>query len=367
MKGEFMKRRSAALSVVVAASCAGFAVSAHAQSSVTLDGVVDAGIDYVSNIGGKSQVSMGTGILAPNLFGLHGKEDLGGGLAATFVLQGQYNLGTGASIGGLYSYQSYLGLTDDKWGSLTAGNQYDFMFTSLAVKRYGPAFPYISILNLRNGPFNGLGVPNQPTGAFDFDRLSGQRVTNSLKYESPNLSGFSFGALYGFGGVAGSFSQNSSQSFSLDYSGKLFNLDAAYTYVRYPTINNGNSGIRNFGVGGGLFLGPAYLDALFTNTRNTFSGAVVNVYEIGGMYPFSPFLHLAAAYQFMDGNSVLNNNRAHQVNATLVYSLSKRTDVYTAFAYQHAVGNGALAQIILYGPSDSRNQLTFRIGMRHVF
>jgi predicted porin len=368
MKGKNVKVKSAGLGIALAMTCAGYAAAAHAQSSVSIYGVIDSGIDYATNVGGKSQLSHGTGVLAPNLFGFRGKEDLGGGLAALFVLEGQFNEGTGASIGNLFGRQAYVGLKDNKWGSLTAGNQYDFMFTSLAVRRYGPEFPFISLQNLRQGPFNGLGIPNQPTGAFDFDRVAGgERMSNSVKYESPDLNGFSFGAMYGFGGVAGALAQNSAQSFGVDYGNQRFNIDAAYTYVRYPGINNGNSGIRNFGIGGGVFVGPAYLDALYTNTKNTFTGARVNVYEVGGMYPFSPFLRLAGAYQFMDGNAVLNGNKAHQINMTLDYSLSKRTDVYTSVTYQRASGNGAQAQIILFGPSDGRNQMALRVGLRHVF
>ncbi|WP_244110688.1 porin [Burkholderia anthina] len=367
MKGGNVKRRSAVPIVCAAVSLACCAVAAHAQSSVTMYGVIDSGIDYVTNVGGKRQVSLGTGVLAPNLFGFRGKEDLGAGLAAIFVLEGQFNAGNGASIGNLFGRQAYVGLSDSKWGTLTAGNQYDFMFTSLAVKRYGPEFPFISLQNLRQGPFNALGIPNQPSGGFDFDRVAGEHISNSVKYESPNFNGLSFGGMYGFGGVAGAISQNSAQSFAIDYGNQLFNIDAAYTYVRYPGINGGNAGIRNFGIGGGVFLGPAYVDALYTSTRNTFTGGRVDVYEVGGMYRFNPAFRAAAAYQFMDGNAALDGNKAHQVNLTLDYSLSKRTDVYTSVTYQRTSGNGAQAQVVLFEPSNGRNQMVLRAGLRHLF
>jgi predicted porin len=341
--------------------------TSFAQSSVTLYGVIDTGIQYTTNVGGKHQVEMLSNILSPNLLGLRGKEDLGNGLAAIFVLEGQFDVDNGSSIGNLFGRQSYVGLTDAKWGSLTAGNQYDFMFTSLTVKRYGPAFPYTAIQSVRQGPFNGLGIPNQSTPGFDFDRMSGERINNSVKYESPNISGLSFGAMYGFGGVAGSTARNSSQSFALDYGNDRVNLDAAYTYVRYPGINNGSSGIRNFGFGGGVFVGSAYFDALYTSTENTFTGARVDVYEVGGMYSFSPVLRVLGAYQFMSGNKVLNNNKASQINALIDYSLSKRTNVYASAIYQHATGNGAQAEIITLAPASGANQLSFRVGIQHVF
>ena len=59
-----------------------FAGSAYAQSSVTLYGVLDIGINYISNDGGKSNVDMSSGVLQGNRWGLLGSEDLGSGLNA---------------------------------------------------------------------------------------------------------------------------------------------------------------------------------------------------------------------------------------------------------------------------------------------
>ncbi|WP_083566865.1 porin [Pandoraea thiooxydans] len=362
-------RRCAAclLGATFAAVGLGAPLAAQAQSSVTLYGLIDAGIDYTTNVAGNSQTSLDTGILSPNLFGMRGSEDLGGGLHAKFVLEGQFNAGNGALIGNEFGRQAYIGLTDAKWGSVTLGNQYDFMFTSLSVKRYGPMFPLISLQNLRQGPFNALNVPNRPTGAFDFDRMAGEQIANAVKYESPDLAGLTFGAMLGVGGQPGSFSRDSAQSFGADYRRGPIQLDAAYTFVRYPSLNNGNDGIRNWGIGGRTALGKGFVDLLYTSTANTATGAHVDVYEIGGMMPLAAATHLALAYQYMKGNAVLEGNRAQQINATLDYSLSIQTDLYTTVTYQHANGPGAQAQILAAGPASGGNQAELRIGMRHFF
>lgn len=353
----------------LAAACCAAAPQAQAQSSVTIYGLIDAGVDYVTNVGGHGQTALNTGILSPNLFGFRGTEDLGGGLSAKFVLEGQFDLASGALIGNEFGRQAYVGLSDKRWGSVTLGNQYDFMFTSLSLKRYGPAFGVISLQNLRQGPFNALAIPGRPTGSFDFDRMAGEQISNALKYESPNLGGFTFGAMYGFGGQPGAFSQNSSQSFGADYSLGPVQLDAAYTYVKYPQMNNGNDGIRNWGVGGRLALGKGTVDMVYTSTKNTLTGGHVDVVEVGAVYPLAVGVHVAAAYTYMKGNAVLENNKAHQVNLTLDYALSKRTDLYGSVTYQHASGDGAtaLAQVLSAGPSDGPNQTVLRVGMRHFF
>lgn len=64
--------------LLVASACTLCFTLAHAQSSVTLYGTLDVGVDAVSNESGHRTALMSTGVLIPNLFGLKGSEDLGG-------------------------------------------------------------------------------------------------------------------------------------------------------------------------------------------------------------------------------------------------------------------------------------------------
>lgn len=63
-------------------------LAAHAQSSVTFYGILDAGITYVSNAGGSHQVKFDDGVSYGNRWGLMGTEDLGGGapMFGTFAM-----------------------------------------------------------------------------------------------------------------------------------------------------------------------------------------------------------------------------------------------------------------------------------------
>lgn len=341
---------------------------AHAQSSVELYGIIDTGVMYVSNVGGHSTWLADPDAAAPNLFGLRGSEDLGGGMKAIFKLEGMFSLNNGQSVNGLFGHETYVGLRDDRFGTLTMGNQIDFMFYSLVVDHWGPAFPFVSSLSLRQGSFTGLNVPNGPPGnnSFDFDRTLGAPIPNSVKYVSPTLAGLSFGAQYSFGGQSGAFGQDSAQSYGINYHLGALALNGAYTYVKYPQLNNGNAGIRNLGLGASYAVGPAELAAMYTSTQNTQNGARVGVYEGDLTWTFSPVFHANLAYEYMKGNETLMNQKASQETLSLMYSLSKRTSIYAGLAFQQGSGGPAWISLVP-GPASGGRQTAADIGIEHVF
>lgn len=125
-----MKKSLLALGVLGA-----FAGAAHAQSSVTLYGIIDAGVQYVSKTGGNLSSTATTaknfqfanGNLQGSRWGLKGAEDLGGGLKAIFVLENGFSLGNGTlgQNGRMFGRQAYVGLSSATAGTLTIGRQYD--------------------------------------------------------------------------------------------------------------------------------------------------------------------------------------------------------------------------------------------------
>ena len=91
MKGRYW---SVAAAMALGASCA------HAQSSVTLYGLIDAGLMYTNNVkkgGSQGPLFQATsGNINGSQFGLRGSEDLGGGLKAIFMLENGFNIRTGS-------------------------------------------------------------------------------------------------------------------------------------------------------------------------------------------------------------------------------------------------------------------------------
>ena len=344
-----------------------------AQGSVKLSGIVDAGVTYVNNQHGGAAAVFDSGIYAPNLLIISGEENLGDGNKALFELTSQFDLGNGSTIPGatqLFNRTATVGLSNNRFGTLTFGNQYDFMFDTLTLGFFDGARLFSGLYGFRQGPFAALGVPNNPTGSFDFDRMAGSaRVPNSIKYRSPAFAGLTVGALYGFGGVPGAFSTDSTVSVGMSYVNGPFSLGAAYVDVKYPQLGNGHDGIRNFGFGAHYQFPRVLAMLLYTNTKNTATGARIDVYKASALWDISGPWSAGIDYAYMHGNAVLDGNRANQVSAALQYHFSKRTLVYGQAVYQRASGDNAVTQAWINGlmqpgaASSNRSQALVRIGV----
>jgi predicted porin len=346
--------------------------AACGQSIVSINGVIDGGVTYVNNERGGATALFDSGILTPDMLTFQGAEDLGGGNKAVFELTSQFDLGSGATIPGagqLFGRTAFVGLANDRLGTFTVGNQYDFISETLLANRYDGAPLYGGLYDYRQGPFAALGIPNNPTGSFDFDRMAGStRVPNSVKYQSPLLAGISFGALYGFGGTPGSVAQNSTVSFGANYKNGPFSIGGAYVEVKYPQLDNGNRGIRNFGFGMHYAFPKVLAMLLYTNTKNTASGAQIDVYKASVWWQPSGPWSIGLNYQYMKGNQVLQGNEAQQVTSAVQYNFSKRTVAYVEASYQRAGGSGAQAWINgITQPASGRSQTIARVGLQTKF
>jgi general bacterial porin, GBP family len=364
----------------VAAVTASFATAASAQSSVTLYGIVDGGLTYVNNQKASNDKGHGAffGLTSGNLdgsrWGLRGAEDLGGGTKAIFTLENGFDVMNGRLAQGNnreFGRQAFVGLTDRKFGTLTAGRQYDSVVDYL-----GPL--------TANGSWGGTYFSH----IADNDNTDNSfRINNSVKYQSVNYAGFTFGGLYGFSNDAGQFAANRAYSAGMGYENGPFKLAAAY--LQTQGTNNGNaSGAvtdsflpsqtqRTYGVGANYSVGALTFGGVWTQSRMQFGlgDATVrfNNYELNARYAATSALALGAAYTFTDAKNYIpgpNNNdhaRYHQFGLQADYALSKRTDFYAASVVQLA-NNGRQAQVYGTGaPSTTSNQVVVTTGIRHRF
>jgi predicted porin len=377
-------------SLIVVAVAASFASVAHAQSSVTLYGLLDAGLTYTSNVAGNSKWAAGSGGINQSMFGLRGSEDLGGGLKAIFTLESGFGINNGrfGNNGGMFNRQAFVGLSSAQFGTVTLGRQYD------------AAQDYLAPLTA-TGSWGGTYFAH-PFNNDNLNTNNGYAVNNSIKYSSANYAGFTFGGTYGFSNQAGAFANNREYSVGAAYQWQGLHLGAAYAQKNNPGATNaagtasnggasdgsylgytGNFRQREFGVAGSYAFGPATVGLAWTQSRSdNFTGGQrsisANNYEVNGKYNVTPAMALGIAYTFTDGkgygssaNGGSDSVRYHQIGLQADYSLSRRTDVYAQAVYQHAMGNGGVASIYSgdnsVDPSSSKNQTAATVGLRHRF
>lgn len=373
--------------LLVGALTGAFATMAHAQSSVTLYGLIDAGITYVNNSQGHKLWQETSGAINGSRWGLRGAEDLGGGLKAIFTLENGFNInnGTLGQQGREFGRQAFVGLSSDQFGSVTLGRQYD------------DVVQYLGPLSLTGTQYGGTFFAHP----FDNDNLDNSfRVNNSVHYQSANYAGFKLGAMYGFSNSTG-FTNDREYSVGASYSFAGFNVAAAYLQLNNALNSTTASGAvtdtpftaqrqRIWGAGLNYTFGPATAGFVFTQTRlfgaTSIAGAGpssavpnltfapsslrFNNFELNARYALTPALSLAAEYTFTDGK--FNGAEPKWGTAGLLadYYLSKRTDVYLQGEYQHVMNSGGgifNAEINGLRTSTNSNQVAVTAGLRHRF
>lgn len=376
---------------------AGAALSsvAWAQTSVTLYGVVDNAFAYVSNQRGHSNFYMSQGNLQASKFGLLGAEDIGGGTNAIFRLESGFTSLTGAqsSAGYLFNRQAYVGLTDDRYGTVTLGRQYT---------------PYFQMA----GALGPTGVLTGATGAHpgDIDALDTTlRFNNSVTYLSRTLAGLQMSAQYGLGGVPGSIANGSQFSAAFRYDFKPFAIAAGYvklkdiatsaalgTFAINSPVNNGYATARSaqlFAAAARYSLEDLMVGINYSNVQYApgngllfSSKAVFNTYGVVSTYRIMPSVTVGAGYSYTRAsraNGIDDAARYQQISLEQTYSLSARTTLYALQAYQHArgkalmtTGSGATSiadAVAVVGdsqnttPSSGPSQFVGMVGLRHAF
>ncbi|NKJ51391.1 porin [Burkholderia sp. SG-MS1] len=395
------------------------ALGAHAQSSVTLYGIVDTGIGYQNSsttlsavgsarpsAGGSSQVKMINGIWAGSRFGLKGSEDLGGGTKAIFQLEQGFNSATGAQgVSGLaFNRQAWVGLTNGTFGTLTAGRQYTSYYTLLSP--YSPTTWLTGAYGAHPGDIDSL------------DTL--YRANNSLVYTSPSMRGLTISGSYSLGGNAGSFSAGQVWSVAAQYlngpigiAAGIQRIDNAGIATTSPAAVNWNSAMSNNGAepavsainngfqtaakqqriavtGGYAFNSQWDVSFAYSNVQYAAGSSSffhdTQIWNTGGaVLHWKPItaLDLAAGYSYTratSSNGISNTASYNQFNLSQYYSLSKRTGLYALEAYQRAngqtlAGNGrtiidataSVGDAQNGSPSSSRSQIAVGVGIIHKF
>lgn len=333
--------------LLAAAALTALAGTANAQSSVTLYGVVDIGLEQTRLSPGGSTTRLSSGIQSGSRWGVKGTEDLGGGMSASFQLESGFDASTGSAGSGMsFNRQSWVGLNGG-FGSVKFGRQYIPLF--LAQDTIDPF---------------GTGIVGDGSGMAAVFRHYGVRMNNTINYSTPNFSGFSFEAAYGLGEQAGSTSLGSQYGFAGTYEGGPLTVVAAYHNQGLVASGVDAGDARTFLVGAAYDFKAVKLHGAFADNRDK-NAAGANTgrsrdYMLGVSAPFGPVSLMAS---FIRHNDRLVSNADGDMWAVgATYALSKRTNFYTSYSRINNESAGAT------GSGVAGTDISWiNVGIRHRF
>jgi predicted porin len=375
------------LGIALLVTVSGFA---HAQSSVTLYGVLDTGLNYVTNSGGKKLWQMSDGTLSGiygSRWGLTGTEDLGGDLSIGFRLESGFSSSSGQFFqgGSEFGRQAYVELTDRKLGVLSIGRQYDeivdFVQPTSFNGQWGPMFAHSGDIDNTSDSFrvsNSVKFRSVDYRGVSFAGMLG--LTNSNAPDVATVGTWSAGARYQNGRVllAGAylFAKNPATlfpdgNFVGNTTGAAVGAAGPFSYVGNPAnqqiIGLGASYRFDWATFGGDYTRTLFGDANGTTSTVTFSN-----YELWMNYVINPTLTVGGEYTFTSGKLGYSsaNIGYHLAGLVVDKKLSKRTEVYAMASFQRAIADAKTADIFdgaIASASSGRNQMAFRLGIVHKF
>ncbi len=345
--------------------------AAHAQSSVTLYGVLDSSVQYARS-GGQSTTRVDSSNAFPSNWGIQGAEDIGWGTKVIFRLESGINVanGTSAQAGKFFGREAWVGMAGP-YGRVQVG-------LNNTPEMWG-------LLRFLAGD---LGHWDWGHAANNYDFFPTTKIPNSVIYVSPNLSGLTLSAMYGFG-ANGDPSQPSTLgntvSAGMYYTNGTFAFEADYlsqVYTTAPTITAGaptETGNHDlFGVS--YDFGVVKVDGLFVLHRGAGSVKTLNTttfadpnnfyYEVSAQVPnvMNGTVMLSFGQYKLQGNSEGNST---SYGLRYDYRISKRTGVYAGVS---VIRNGSEAGFttnsgqgpgIAVKPGD--NQVATVVGIVHAF
>ena len=343
----------------VAFAVASLATTAQAQSSVTLYGLIDIGLEHLTTVGAtnSSLTRVNSGNMSGSRWGMRLNEALDGGLNVVGNLESGFDTDTGTSGQGgrLFGRVATVGLAG-QFGTLVIGR--DAILLNQFVFAYDPmSYALYSLASLDTKYFG--------------------RTDNTIKYVSPNISGFTLAGLYTFGGeVAGNAKVGREYSVAANYSSGPFGAVIVHDRTNAAAVTAANAGDneQRTVVAGSYKMGNAKAFLGLQDLKADVSGTagVRSKYFWGGLtYDMSSALKLTAAFYHND----IKNTKADPTVLVLGsdYFLSKRTDVYlnVALAKNRRDGTAASAAGVTAGagqaPAAGTNQTGVVVGIRHRF
>ncbi len=346
-------------------------VAAQAQSSVTLYGRLDAGLEYMNGLQNGHSIRAESGDWGTSLWGIKGTEDIGGGYKVLFHLEGAFNTMTGAmgSTGTIWDRFATVGISNDAYGTLLLGRE----------------------LAIANGvwDFDPFGQSNWSTASLVRGR-NWNKTSNNISYQSPSFYGFDAYGQYSLsnqttynGGTGAAGSQGRSDGLQLTYTNSLFQVRGLFDETRdgatgkFDDVFNFS---REYFAGANVFLGQFKLQVSYQSSHADSGGPAVNngittTQQVWGgvTWQATPAAALIAAVYHVNANNGGGNATIYTIGGS--YNLSKRTllDLQAATVRNSKTANfslnanGAGTSVASGNPKAGGSQTGVYAGIQHLF
>lgn len=360
-----MKKTAIAL-----ASLAFAAGAAHAQTNVTIYGIMDAGLLHERGGAAGSVTKVGSGIGSASRIGFRGTEDLGNGMQAVFTLENGTKIDTGEvdAAGTLFNRQAWVGLKT-RAGMISLGRQYT---------------PWHQALAQVGDPFT-TGYAGGSKNVFP-DFGTNVRTSNTVMYTSPTVSGFTGDVAYAFGEQAGSTVPGRNMGASVGYVNGPLNVRLAYNHKNSDVaaapgvapVVRGNASNKLLAANYDFKILKAYLAvsvdkgfnaAPLGNSNNPYgfrrptASTDGNEVLLGVVAPVGPGNIVATLMRKDDQTSFDQDARSWGIG--YLYLLSKRSTIYTV--YGHTVNKNGAGYTVANNTDAGTGDRAFNLGIRHTF
>lgn len=353
---------------------------ANAQSSVTIYGRADGGIDAPSS-GGSSVNRVFSGGSAGSHVGFRGMEDLGGGLSAIFRLEQGINIDDGnlAQGGRGFGREASVGLRSAQLGTLQLGRlptPYYWVQSNVDAFIWEGGGGLLALTRNVNATTQRQILPMGVSA----------RQDNAINYVSPRWGSLEFRGQYSFGEKSATIGRGYGVSARYQDAG----LDINAGFQRQEGTNNAAGQVSALVLGGSYDARFAKFFAGMTMEKNSCSsctgaiarvpGASTSEFRLANAGVRVPFGQLTAIAQFTrvsdrsEYTAATGNRDANWIALGGDYDLSKRTRLYFGAARisnkngsQYMLGTGtAQAPATLVG-SASGSSRNIYLGVRHNF
>jgi len=311
--------------IVAAAVLALLGAAAQAQSSVSLYGLMDLSVGSFKAPGGKAIKKTESGSMTTSFIGFSGREDLGGGLTASFAME-SFLLADGGTAGrfngdAMWARSAFVALSSKELGTLKMGRNTTPLFVStLSFNAFGDSFGFSPAIR---HTFTS-GTATGDTGWSD-----------SVHYIAPKIGGFSAGVIAAAGEGAGGRNWGANAG----YGAGAFAASAVYQKVaKGATVDD----TETMQLAASYDFGAAKLFGQYSDVENSTTKRDYKLTNVGVAVPMGGG-KLLAQYGRISASAGADRKT---FTVGYDYFLSKRTDVYAAYMSDKLTG---LSSGVSYG------------------